>query len=188
MVILNVSIRSAHGQLRRISVSGTKMKISTARHGAEPCSLLCVRRLTYYRLNVWTEGLTRPGISVWTCSASTTLSVGSGDRSAVCKSYQKTLWCLHPVDEDRKSADKGTQSMRVIVLRQQLFLPVEVKEKNSSLQLFISLKVLNPAKFPRFFFFLHSSTCSSTIFHLNRNVNGLLLFLKPWATPEQNTI
>lgn len=140
--------------------------------------LLCVWQLTYYRLNVWTEGLTRPGISVWTCSASTTLSVGSGDRSAVCKSYQKTLWCLHPVDEDRKSADKGTQSMRVIVLRQQLFLPVEVKEKNSSLQLFISLKVLNPAKF-RLFFFLHLSTFSSTIFHLNRKKYGLLLFLKP---------
>lgn len=61
----------------------------------------------YYRLDVWTGGLTRPGISVWTCSASATWSAGSGGRSAVCKSYLKTLWCLHPVDESRTSVGDG---------------------------------------------------------------------------------
>lgn len=34
-------VRSARGQLCLSTVSATKMEISTARHGAEPCSLLC---------------------------------------------------------------------------------------------------------------------------------------------------
>lgn len=82
----------------------------------EPGPVLCCAGLQiYYVLNVWTGGLTRPGISVWTCSASATLSVGSGGRSAVCRSYQKTLWCLHPGEKSRKSVhnstqDKGTNS------------------------------------------------------------------------------
>lgn len=61
-----------------------------------PRPLLC-------RFIYWTGGLTRPGISVWTCSVSATLSAGSGGRSAVCKSYRRTLWCLHPVEQSRKS-------------------------------------------------------------------------------------
>lgn len=73
-------------------------------------ALCCAEPQIYYRLDVWTEGLTRPGISVWTCSASATLSAGSGGRSAVCKSYQKTLWCLHPAEQRRKSVHNGTQS------------------------------------------------------------------------------
>lgn len=64
----------------------------------------------YYRLDVWTEGLTRPGISVWTCSASATLSAGSGGRSAVCKSYPKTLWCLHPAEQSTKCVQNGAQN------------------------------------------------------------------------------
>lgn len=75
----------------------------------EPSPVLCCAELQiYYRLDVWTEGLTRPGISVWTCSAATTLSAGSGGRSAVCKSYPKTLWCLHPVEQSRKCICNGT--------------------------------------------------------------------------------
>ncbi len=71
--------------------------------------LCCAEPQIYYRLDVWTGRLTRPGISVWTCSASATLSAGSGGRSAVCKSYQKTLWCLHPVERSRESVHNGTQ-------------------------------------------------------------------------------
>lgn len=79
--------------------------------------LCCAEQQIYYRLNVWTEGLTRPGISVWTCSASATLSAGSGGRSAVCKSYPKTLWCLHPVDESRQSVF----GQRLGVVKQKLY-------------------------------------------------------------------
>lgn len=139
--------------------------------------LLCVWQLTYYRLNVWTEGLTRPGISVWTCSASTTLSVGSGDRSAVCKSYQKTLWCLHPVDEDRKSADKGTEHESNSTKAAAFSTCGSKREKQFFAALYISqgFKSCQVSSF----FFLHLSTFSSTIFHLNRKKYGLLLFLKP---------
>lgn len=76
-----------------------------------PSPVLCFAELQiYYRLDVWTEGLTRPGISVWTCSASATLSAGSGGRSVVCKSYPKTLWCLHPVEQSNKYVHNGTQN------------------------------------------------------------------------------
>lgn len=135
----------------------------------EPSPVLCcARRLIYYRLNVWTEGLTRPGISVWTCSASTTLSVGSGDRSAVCKSYQKTLWCLHPVDEDKKSADKGTEqesnSIKAATFRGRF--SARGSEREKKLQLFVSIEFLNLAEFPCFF--LNLSVCNCNVFHLNR--------------------
>lgn len=36
-----VPVRSADGQLCPTSMSATKMEISTARHGAGPCPLLC---------------------------------------------------------------------------------------------------------------------------------------------------
>lgn len=72
--------------------------------------LCCAELQIYYRLDVWTGELTTPETSVWTCSASATLSVGSGGRSAVCKSYPKILWCLHPVEQSRKYVYDGTQN------------------------------------------------------------------------------
>ncbi len=140
--------RSARGQLCPTSMSVTAMEIWAARHAAERGSLLC-RATDWLQPDEGTGELTRPGISVWTCSASTTWSAVSGGRSAVCKSYQKTLWCLHPVEQSRDSVHEDTAAAfdgdsLLVCSRQNIFISHD-----------------QPS-------FKNASTCNHEIFHKNR--------------------
>lgn len=128
----------------------------------EPSPVLCCAELQiYYRLDVWTGGLTRPGISAWTCSASATLSVGSGGRWAVCKSYQRTLWCLHPAKESRKrdhncTENKETNRKETAAFNMR-FSACACMRKHLYTLLLHDCWTLNPAKF--FSIFQNLSTC-----------------------------
>lgn len=152
----------------------------------EPSPVLCCAELQiYYRLGAWTEGLTRPGISVWTCSASATLSVGSGGRSAVCKSYLKTLWCLHPArtEHKRKRLTLVKQHLSVWDLSLKIQSAHVCKRGGKKILRIHRLMLPRPSSI-----IWNLSTGNHNIFHINRNKKGLLLLAVPWATPEQNTI